>query len=76
MPPTPPGPFRPGFWRSPLRGPWLTAALGSILLVLITIVATTGFLSHLAYMPDLGTNAIVPKDRDLPVVSSLFGLSK
>ena len=22
----------PGFWRSPLRGPWLTSALGSILL--------------------------------------------
>ena len=28
-------------------------ALGSILLVLIAIVATTGFLSHAAYMPDL-----------------------
>ena len=53
MLPAPPGPFRPGFFRSPLRGPWLTSALGSILLVLITIVATTGFLSHAAYMPDL-----------------------
>ena len=31
----PPGPFRPGFWRSPLRGPWLTAVLGSLLLVLV-----------------------------------------
>src|SRR3954454_20982719 len=72
MLPAPPGPFRPGFWRSPLRGPWLTAALGSILLVLIAIVATTGFLSHLAYMPNLGGNAIVPKDRDLPWLSSLF----
>lgn len=69
MPPAPPGPFRPGFWRSPLRGPWLTAALGSILLVLITIVATTGFLSHAAYMPDLFGNAIVPADRDLPLAS-------
>jgi DMSO/TMAO reductase YedYZ molybdopterin-dependent catalytic subunit len=68
----PPGPFRPGFWRSPLRGPWLTAALGSVLLVLIAIVATTGFLSHAAYMPDLGRNAIVPKDRDLPFVASFF----
>ena len=67
MLPAPPGPFRPGFWRSPLRGPWLTSALGSILLVLIAIVATTGFLSHAAYMPDLGRNAIVPKDRDLPL---------
>jgi DMSO/TMAO reductase YedYZ molybdopterin-dependent catalytic subunit len=72
MPPAPPGPFRPGFWRSPLRGPWLTSALGSILLVLIAIVATTGFLSHAAYMPDLGHNAIVPKDRDLPWIASFF----
>ena len=31
----PPGPFRPAFWRSPLRGPWLTAVLGSLLLVLV-----------------------------------------
>jgi len=23
----PPGPFRPGVWRSPLRGPWFTAIL-------------------------------------------------
>ena len=29
----------PAFWRSPLRGPWLTAALGSVLLVLVAIVA-------------------------------------
>jgi DMSO/TMAO reductase YedYZ molybdopterin-dependent catalytic subunit len=72
MLPAPPGPFRPGFWRSPLRGPWLTAALGSVLLVLVTIVAVTGFLSHAAYMPDLGRNAIVPKDRDLPLVASFF----
>src|SRR3954470_694411 len=63
----PPGPFQPGFWRSPLRGPWLTSALGSILLVLVAIVASTGFLSHAAYMPALGFNAIVPKDRDLPL---------
>jgi DMSO/TMAO reductase YedYZ molybdopterin-dependent catalytic subunit len=66
MLPAPPGPFRPGFFRSPLRGPWLTSALGSVLLVLIAIVAATGFLSHAAYMPDLPGNAIVPADRDLP----------
>ena len=64
--PAPPGPFRPGFFRSPIRGPWLTGVLGTILLVLVTIVATTGFLSHIAYMPDLPGNAIVPADRDLP----------
>src|SRR5215218_7189899 len=63
----PPGPFRPGFFRSPIRGPWLTAALGSVLLVLVTIVAVTGFLSHIAYMPDLRGNAIVPADRDFPL---------
>ena len=64
----PPGPFRAGFWRSPLRGPWLTAVLGSVLLVLVGVVAATGFLSHAAYAPDLRGNAIVPPGRDLPVL--------
>jgi DMSO/TMAO reductase YedYZ molybdopterin-dependent catalytic subunit len=64
---TRPGPFRPGFFRSPLRGPWLTSAIGSILLVLVAIVATTGFLSHMAYEPDLRGNAIVPAGRDVPL---------
>jgi DMSO/TMAO reductase YedYZ molybdopterin-dependent catalytic subunit len=54
----PPGPFRPGFWRSPLRGPWMTSFLGSALLPLIVICAVTGFLSHVAYLPDLGQNRI------------------
>jgi len=63
----PPGPFRAEFWRSPLRGPWLTAALGSVLLVLLVIVAATGFASHAAYNPSLGTNAIVDPARDLPL---------
>ena len=63
----PPGPFRPEFFRSPLRGPWLTAVLGSILLVLLAIVAATGFLSHMAYEPDLRGNAIIPAARDLPL---------
>ena len=62
MIPTPPGPFRPGFWRSPLRGSGLTAVLGSVLLELVTIVAVTGFLSHAAYQPDLGSNALVRPD--------------
>lgn len=62
----------PGFFRSPLRGPWLTSALGTVLLVLIAIVATTGFLSHAAYMPDLPGNQIVPAGRDLPLLTS-FG---
>ena len=54
-------------FRSPLRGPWLTTALGSVLLVLVTIVAVTGFLSHAAYLPDLQGNAIVPRNRDFPL---------
>jgi len=61
----PPGPFRPGFWRSPLRGPRLTAVLGLTLLALVAIVAVTGFLSHAAYQPDLGDNALV--EPDLPL---------
>ena len=58
----PPGPFQPRFWKSPLRGPWLTAVLGSVLLLLVVIVALTGFLSHAAYQPDLGRNALVGTD--------------
>src|SRR3712207_1896783 len=61
----PPGPFRPTFWRSPLRGPWLTAFLGSLLLVLLAVVGVTGFASHAAYNPDLGMNAIVPRGEDV-----------
>ncbi len=54
----PPGPFRAGFWRSPLRGPWLTSLLGLVLLVGIPVVALTGFLSNDAYGPRLGDNAV------------------
>jgi DMSO/TMAO reductase YedYZ molybdopterin-dependent catalytic subunit len=54
----PPGPFRREFWRSPLRGPWLTSFLGAALLPLIVICAVTGFLSHVAYYPNLGDNSI------------------
>lgn len=54
----PPGPFRRDFWRSPLRGPWLTSFLGSALLPLIIICAGTGFLSHIAYSPELGENSV------------------
>jgi len=52
------GPFRESFWRSPLRGPWLTSVLGSALFPLLAICSITGFLSHAAYEPDLGGNAI------------------
>ncbi|MBA2421355.1 MAG: hypothetical protein H0V57_09555 [Thermoleophilaceae bacterium] len=58
--PSPPdaGPFKPSFWRSPLRGPWLASFLSSALLPLIVICALTGFLSHAAYDTDLGENAV------------------
>jgi DMSO/TMAO reductase YedYZ molybdopterin-dependent catalytic subunit len=56
----PPGPTREAFWRSPLRGPWLTATLGSLLLPLVLLVAATGFVSNAAYQPALGRNALLP----------------
>ncbi|MFJ3974185.1 molybdopterin-dependent oxidoreductase [Streptomyces sp. NPDC090021] len=49
----PPGPSRPDFWRSPLRGPWLTSVLGLVLLAGITVLFVTGLLSYAAYNPDL-----------------------
>ena len=67
MKPPPFPPFRPGFWRSPLRGPWLTTVLGTLLLCGVTVVALTGFLSHAAYEPGLGHNGIVNPSRDLPL---------
>ncbi|MER5619861.1 molybdopterin-dependent oxidoreductase [Streptosporangium sp. NPDC002544] len=57
----PPGPFRPEFWRSPLRGPWLTSVLGLVLLVGITIVAITGLISYAAYNPRLPVNDTTPE---------------
>ncbi|KAB8194829.1 molybdopterin-dependent oxidoreductase [Nonomuraea phyllanthi] len=56
----PPGPFRPGFWRSPLRGPWLTSVFGLVLLVGLVIVAVTGLLSYAAYEPRLPGNDMTP----------------
>jgi DMSO/TMAO reductase YedYZ molybdopterin-dependent catalytic subunit len=49
----PPGPFRRSFWRSPVRGPWLTSVLGSVLLASIPVMFATGLLSYAAYNPDL-----------------------
>jgi DMSO/TMAO reductase YedYZ molybdopterin-dependent catalytic subunit len=54
----PPGPFREGFWRSPLRGAWLTAVLGLVLLIGLPIVIVTGLFSNDAYQPGLGSNAL------------------
>ncbi|MFG2680366.1 molybdopterin-dependent oxidoreductase [Streptomyces sp. NPDC048392] len=46
-------PSSPGFWRSPLRGPWFTSVLGLVLLVGITVLFLTGLLSYAAYNPGL-----------------------
>ncbi|MFH7597376.1 molybdopterin-dependent oxidoreductase [Streptomyces racemochromogenes] len=49
----PPGPARPEFWRSPLRGPWLTAVFGLVLLFGVIILFVSGLLSYAAYNPDV-----------------------
>lgn len=46
-------PSTPGFWRSPLRGPWFTSVLGLVLLAGITVLFVTGLVSYAAYNPDL-----------------------
>jgi DMSO/TMAO reductase YedYZ molybdopterin-dependent catalytic subunit len=50
----PGGPFAERSWRSPIRGPWLTSVLAATLLVGLTVVIATGFLSYAAYDPQLG----------------------
>ena len=55
----PPGPFRATFWRSPLRGRWLTSVFGAVLLVGIPVLFLTGLFSYAAYNPGLG-NDITP----------------
>ena len=47
-------PFAAEFWRSPLRGPWLTSALGLVLLCGLPIVMITGLLSNASYNPRIG----------------------
>ncbi|MGH9073323.1 MAG: molybdopterin-dependent oxidoreductase, partial [Acidimicrobiales bacterium] len=57
----PPGPlFRPEIWRSPLRGPWLTSALSTALLVGVPVLFVTGLVSYAAYNPRLPGNDTTP----------------
>ncbi|GGO58025.1 molybdopterin-dependent oxidoreductase [Streptomyces lasiicapitis] len=51
----PVSPSSPGFWRSPVRGPWFTAVLGTVLLFGMTLLFVTGLLSYAAYNPDLAS---------------------
>lgn len=61
----PPGPTRPGFWRSPLRGPWLTSVFGLILLIGMPVLFVTGLLSYAAYNPGLGEPNDMTPDKGL-----------
>ncbi|MGH3789045.1 MAG: molybdopterin-dependent oxidoreductase [Pseudonocardiaceae bacterium] len=61
----PPGPFRTGFWRSPLRGPWFTAVLSAALLPGITLMFLTGLASYAAYNPNLAPGNDTTPDKGL-----------
>ena len=56
----PPGPFRGRWWKSPVRGPWLTSFFGSILLVGIPVEFVTGLVSYASYNPRLAGNDTTP----------------
>jgi DMSO/TMAO reductase YedYZ molybdopterin-dependent catalytic subunit len=47
-------------FRSPLRGPWLTAVFGAVLLAALPVVIVTGLLSYVAYGPQFGQ--AIPSD--------------
>src|SRR6202042_1000965 len=66
-----PGPFRRDFWRSPLRGPWLTSVLGTLLVPSITLIALTGFISHWTYHPEIPGNATANPAFDIPALFQL-----
>ena len=61
----PSGPFRAGFWRSPLRGPWFTAVLSVTLLPGITLMFLTGLASYAAYNPNLAPGNDTTPDKGL-----------
>jgi DMSO/TMAO reductase YedYZ molybdopterin-dependent catalytic subunit len=61
-------PSRPEFWRSPLRGPWLTSLLGTLLVPAVAVMVLTGFISHWAYYPELTGNRTANPGADLPVL--------
>ena len=61
-------PFRPEFWRSPMRGPWLTSFLGTLLVPAIAVIALTGFIDHWAHYPQFAGNDGVGPSGDIPAL--------
>jgi DMSO/TMAO reductase YedYZ molybdopterin-dependent catalytic subunit len=61
-------PFRPEFWRSPIRGPWLTSFLGTLLVPVIAVVAVTGFIDHWAHYPAFAGNDSAGPAGDIPAL--------
>jgi DMSO/TMAO reductase YedYZ molybdopterin-dependent catalytic subunit len=59
-------------WRSPLRGPWLTSALGFVLLCGLPVVMLTGLLSNAAYDPRLNGNVAIQGRSLSPLDFYLF----
>jgi DMSO/TMAO reductase YedYZ molybdopterin-dependent catalytic subunit len=57
-------PTNPMFWRSPIRGPWLTSFLGTLLVPAITVIALTGFIDHWAHY---GNDSVGPAG-DIPAL--------
>ena len=63
-----PSAFSPHSWRSPIRGPWLTAFLGTLLVPAIAVIALTGFVDHWASDPQFAGNAHFGPTDALPVL--------
>ena len=61
-------PFRPEVWRSPIRGPWLTSFLGTLLVPAIAVIALTGFIDHWAHYPQFAGNDTVGPSGDIPAL--------
>ena len=61
-------PVSPMFWRSPIRGPWLTSFLGALLVPSIAVIALTGFVDHWAHYPQFAGNDTVGTSGDIPVL--------
>ena len=59
-------------WRSPLRGPWLTSALGLVLLWGLPVVFLTGLFSNAAYNPWLNGNVALQGRSRGPLDFYLF----